>query len=682
MKKHKVFVGDTLVEVMFAVGIFCLVAIGVVSVMNSSSSKIQQSLEITMTRNEIDTQAEALRYIHSSYNSERNQKEAGNIYSTFWKKIIDPSRVVPEDKVDSVLNYQPSSCSALYSEEGEARKYGFIIDYRHLGDILSNTANATTLNNLIIDKDKLKTATLYPRILYGVDDTLYSSSSGNIKSAEGLYIIAVADIRKTNVVQESDDEDAAAVVQSAFYDFYIRSCWQAPGSNQPTLTSTLIRLNDPDLQGVKFQLETFELRFHNVVGGVGEVPGTMSALDKTPQYTFLIPDTPIPMRLRDRKNAIGWIRDPGENWNGVGACPEGKFYRPGSTIDVSAANPSVDLYAVFECRYVLYFYTDSTSTSPYHRVTHDQNVTEYQFDYDEDGVKPEINPTKPGYTFIGWSNDKKPDYNGENTEIIAHKSKLLSVPGESVASAYAIFRPNYNISFNLNGGEGTTPDPRGGESSVLCTEFDLPTFTDDDIPTKTGFVFAGWSTKQDATVTEFANNKIYMPYGCNNPSTPRDEYRYDVELFAVWSIYDREITVVLEWSSADYDSHVYGTLRNNTPFHAYYGKKGISEDNDDPVAELDHDRTSGGTETFKLHTYGGKTYYYSVYNYSGRGARITNNAKVTVTVHGTPSATYTYKASDVSGTGYWHVFAYKGGKIVPCNKYSNSYDTPPAGCYQ
>jgi hypothetical protein len=676
MKKHKVFVGDTLVEVMFAVGIFCLVAIGVVSVMNSSSSKIQQSLEITMTRNEIDTQAEALRYIHSSYNSERNQKEAGNIYSDFWKKIVDPNRVVPEDKVDSVLSYQPSSCSALYGEEGEARKYGFIIDYKHLGDILSTGIDS---NKLIIDKDKLKTATLYPRILYGVDDTLYSSSSGSIKNAEGLYIIAVADIQKTNVVQESDEEAAAAVVQSAFYDFYIRSCWQAPGSNQPTLTSTLIRLNDPDLQGVKFQLSTFELRFHNVVGGVGEVPGTMSALDKTPTYNFQIPATPLPKK--GGQSAIGWIRDVGAGWTGVGACPKDKFYLPDTLIGVGAANPSVDLYAVYRCVYSLTFF-NGAGTVQYQTFTHDEPAVTYKFNYD--AVRPS-DPTESGHTFIGWSNSKNPDYNQKNDLIVDHESVELSVPDNSAASAYAIFRPNYNISFDLNGGDGATPAPRGGDSMTLCQEFTLPHYDrEEDIPTKTGFVFKGWSTSPNAEQSEFIDNKISMPYGCNT-GKPTHEYAYDVKLYAVWGIFDREITIKLIWDSKDYDSHIYGTLRNGTPFRAYFGQKGISEDNNDPVAELDKDEMSGGTETFKLHTYGGKTYYYSVHNWSGQGARIEQNARVEVYFDDdltTPK--YTYYASDAKDyiKGYWHVFAYKGGKIVPCNKYGSSFDKPPDSCYQ
>ena len=60
-------IGDTLVEVALAIGIFSMVAISVVAVVSGSSSGAQSSLETTVTREQIDAQAEALRFIHNSY---------------------------------------------------------------------------------------------------------------------------------------------------------------------------------------------------------------------------------------------------------------------------------------------------------------------------------------------------------------------------------------------------------------------------------------------------------------------------------------------------------------------------------------------------------------------------------------------------------------------------------------
>ena len=59
--------GDTLIEVLLAVGIFSMIAISVVAVMSGGTSSAQTALETTLTREEIDAQAEALRYIHDSY---------------------------------------------------------------------------------------------------------------------------------------------------------------------------------------------------------------------------------------------------------------------------------------------------------------------------------------------------------------------------------------------------------------------------------------------------------------------------------------------------------------------------------------------------------------------------------------------------------------------------------------
>ena len=59
--------GDTLVEVSLAIGIFSMVAIAAVSVINGSTNGAQASLESTITREEIDGQAEALRFIQSAY---------------------------------------------------------------------------------------------------------------------------------------------------------------------------------------------------------------------------------------------------------------------------------------------------------------------------------------------------------------------------------------------------------------------------------------------------------------------------------------------------------------------------------------------------------------------------------------------------------------------------------------
>ena len=56
--------GDTLIEVMFSVTVFALVIVVSINLMNGGINTAQKTLEVTMTRNEIDAQAEAIRFIH------------------------------------------------------------------------------------------------------------------------------------------------------------------------------------------------------------------------------------------------------------------------------------------------------------------------------------------------------------------------------------------------------------------------------------------------------------------------------------------------------------------------------------------------------------------------------------------------------------------------------------------
>ena len=66
-RKQKIFSGDSLIEVLLGITVFSAVSVGGIAIMNSGLNQAQRSLEITMARNEIDAQAEALRFIHNNY---------------------------------------------------------------------------------------------------------------------------------------------------------------------------------------------------------------------------------------------------------------------------------------------------------------------------------------------------------------------------------------------------------------------------------------------------------------------------------------------------------------------------------------------------------------------------------------------------------------------------------------
>lgn len=227
--------GDTLIEVTLAIGIFSMVAVAVVAVMNGGTSSAQTSLEATLAREEIDTQAEALRFIHTAY-------VAGDANATeIWRQITSP--VASTDDSDPTT-YAPSSCDNLYS--GDQRlidtQNSFIIDTHALSHMDTNT------NGVVIRSNgsgaEFSRAQTYPRLIYNdSDDSLEggSISGSDLARVEGIYIVAVSDEKKTNVVVGNHVE-----LMSAFYDFYIRTCWYGSGSESPSTISTVIRLYNPN----------------------------------------------------------------------------------------------------------------------------------------------------------------------------------------------------------------------------------------------------------------------------------------------------------------------------------------------------------------------------------------------------------------------------------------------------
>lgn len=246
--------GDTLIEVTLAIGIFSLVAIAVVSVVNGSTSGAQSSLETTLAREEIDNQAEALRFIQASYiNSNTADKTATQNnasdfkYKELWQAIgaraIEPNN----------MEYRPSTCQELYDIESPTaqnqlmKEKSFVINIRKLG---IEAAGSNWTNEVVVpaSTSTFTTASTYPRVIYGttaengslVDD----GSETSIYRVEGLYVTAV---KGPNTVVVSETGSVNNKVATAYYDFYIRSCWYAPGANTPSTISTVMRLYNPDV---------------------------------------------------------------------------------------------------------------------------------------------------------------------------------------------------------------------------------------------------------------------------------------------------------------------------------------------------------------------------------------------------------------------------------------------------
>ena len=237
MKKRT---GDTLVEVALAVGIFSMVGVAVVSVMVSSTSSAQTALETTLAREEIDAQAESLRFIHSAYLS--NTDASSNGYAKLWK-LITNNAVTSDFYYSELSEYSPKTCEEAFSSE-VFQKYGFIINPRALSTMNSKTTNNNILKTIYISyknkRNKFATASTYPRLIFENDDGgLVDGSSDTLYRAEGIYIIAAEDDGSTTIIGNNKNTGVG------FYDFYIRTCWYGAGANTPSTISTIIRLYKP-----------------------------------------------------------------------------------------------------------------------------------------------------------------------------------------------------------------------------------------------------------------------------------------------------------------------------------------------------------------------------------------------------------------------------------------------------
>ena len=626
--------GDTLVEVSLAIGIFSMVAIAAVSVINGSTTGAQSSLESTITREEIDGQAEALRFIQSAYVAggeidTSNPTKYASLWQTISNHAIDLSAVPAADR-DTILKYNPVTCDKLYQPVDStdwaslARQNAFIIN--------THAMNSSSLSDIVIDyknsRNKFGLASTYPRMIYGSSDSsdaLYDpTTTSNLFRAEGLYIIAVRDEDGTVIVSDSG---GGTTTKSAYIDFYIRSCWFTPNADRASTISTAIRLYDPDAISInKYQRKGVLIRY----GGNGT--GNTMTGNMPQQYVFAGDSATI------LSNQFVWPGHRFKSWN-TATDGSGTKYDPGNKYSVAAnitSSSAITLYAQWEVlRVNLNFNANGGSGSmETQRIDAgtSQNITANAF-------------TRTGYSFAGWNTAANGTGTGYGNQVRYEASP--DILNEQTVTLYAQWSPvGYTLTYDANGGSNAP-------AAQICYLSTISKcYVTSSAPTRSGYKFLGWADSSGASSAQYsAGNEVNIT---GNKT-----------LYAVWQTRNETITIKLSWGSSpkDLDAHVEGQKSDNSTFHAYYGNKIGSDVSGLIIASLDKDVTSGhGVETFTINTLGGKNYYYYVHNFSGN-SNITN---ATVTVSGPYIGTHTYYASQATGNGrVWNVFAYKDGVIVP-----------------
>lgn len=192
--------GDTLIEVIFAVTIFALVAVSSLSIMNQGVATAERALEITLVRQQMDAQAEALRYLHDT------------------QLVAAPSAT--SDWTDLVATYGQSSASSYGSLNGgkctipNGSGYKAFILNARTAQVSQSAPTTTPPTGYSLPP--------YPQVIYNADSS--------IQKAYGLWVEAVP---------------SSPLTLTRFVDFHIRACWDGPGSPVPMTLGTIVRLYDP-----------------------------------------------------------------------------------------------------------------------------------------------------------------------------------------------------------------------------------------------------------------------------------------------------------------------------------------------------------------------------------------------------------------------------------------------------
>lgn len=181
--------GDTIIEVLLAVTIFSMVAVGSMVIMNKGLATAQRSLEITQVRHQIDGQAEMLRYVHSQTILDSPDEDAVAIWGNINKEGGEP---------ESIMGV--ASCPSSFPENGF---------------VLTSDSGLMTIG-------------------------LSQQSNGGTYRQPATYARVDEDGSQGISVQLARADEGRA------YDAYIQACWDSPGLNQPMTIGTIVRLYDPE----------------------------------------------------------------------------------------------------------------------------------------------------------------------------------------------------------------------------------------------------------------------------------------------------------------------------------------------------------------------------------------------------------------------------------------------------
>jgi prepilin-type N-terminal cleavage/methylation domain-containing protein len=201
--------GDTLIEVMVAFAVFAMVAVGAITVMNQGTANAQDTLETTQVRQQIDNQAEMLRFLHQSYLANPSDATAGSLQDKF-RSLVTLAKNAESAGVRNPTDFGAACTDTIPGDSA----YRFVLD--------PSTGARLTASNVL--PANATSAPPYARVTPGPSGL----------SSYGLWIEPI--LSNANINSGT----------AQYVDFHIRACWNSAGSSPQRTLGTIVRLYVPD----------------------------------------------------------------------------------------------------------------------------------------------------------------------------------------------------------------------------------------------------------------------------------------------------------------------------------------------------------------------------------------------------------------------------------------------------
>lgn len=230
--------GDTLIEVLFSITVFSAVAIGAAAIMTQGMAVAQNSLEINLVRNAIDSQAELLRYLQNAKLTTIGRGTAGTTsddtdimrLAGIWDNIVG-NGAADSLIVDSAADFNKLETFEQCRFDASLADQPLVRQPADLSKIFYLDTRDASIVKDASDFSRFKDTEIYAQIRQPSEVDL---AAGAQSWSEMVWIQAV----------QSSGVDRLS--ETVAYDFHIRACWEASGPNLDMLKlGTIVRLYVP-----------------------------------------------------------------------------------------------------------------------------------------------------------------------------------------------------------------------------------------------------------------------------------------------------------------------------------------------------------------------------------------------------------------------------------------------------